>query len=113
MVLLALLTAKSAGLGNRSDGLLGWDAYWYQHIAADGYAHVASQGIRFFPLLPLMTRYAAALTGGDRSVSLLVLSNLGALAYALLACRVALSLGLSHAQAALMPWVIAFRSSGY
>src|SRR5436305_7093455 len=33
-------------------GLNAWDGEWYLHIARDGYAHTAREGIRFFPLYP-------------------------------------------------------------
>jgi hypothetical protein len=34
-------------------GLWSWDAGWYSNLAAHGYHAVGSQGLRFFPLLPV------------------------------------------------------------
>jgi hypothetical protein len=35
-------------------GLLSWDAGWYANLAAHGYHAVGTQGLRFFPLLPVV-----------------------------------------------------------
>ena len=44
-------------------GLLGWDAGWYQAIARHGYAPLGHQALRFFPLLPLVARALAVVPG--------------------------------------------------
>lgn len=67
-------------------GLLGWDAGFYQSIAAHGYGAVSSQALRFFPLFPLLGAALAAVIRISPGDALLVLSNLlslvaGALLY--------------------------------
>ncbi|MCB1258812.1 MAG: hypothetical protein KDB33_00190, partial [Acidimicrobiales bacterium] len=42
------------------EGLLTWDGTWYRDIAAGGYDAVPLEGIRFFPLYPLLGRVLAA-----------------------------------------------------
>ena len=41
-------------------GLLAWDAAWYADIARGGYDAVPTEGLRFFPLFPLLARAAAS-----------------------------------------------------
>ena len=38
------------------EGLLGWDAGWYETIARHGYAGAGHLSLRFFPLVPVLTR---------------------------------------------------------
>lgn len=59
-------------------GLLGWDADWYLALARSGYAGVPEEGLRFFPLLPLLARTLAP--AGAEGAALLVLANGSALA---------------------------------
>ncbi len=66
------------GLGVRHQvvGLFGWDAAFYRSIAQHGYRAVEStDGLRFFPLYPLLAR----LFGGS-DVALLLIANLAMLA---------------------------------
>jgi len=60
-------------------GLLGWDAGWYETIARVGYAALGRQSLRFFPLVPLLTHAVAWLPGVDDGAALLVVSNVAAL----------------------------------
>lgn len=60
--------------------LLGWDAAFYRAIAAHGYDAVAPDGLRFFPLLPLLARVLALALGGNTDVALLLVANGSALA---------------------------------
>jgi hypothetical protein len=62
------------------DGLLGWDASWYRDIARGGYDAVPVEGLRFFPLFPLLGRAVAWLPGVDAGLGVLVVANLSALA---------------------------------
>ncbi|MGH9286471.1 MAG: hypothetical protein ACRD0M_12485, partial [Acidimicrobiales bacterium] len=71
------------------EGLLGWDAAWYRDIAAHGYAGLPRVGVRFFPLLPLVTRAVAFMTG-HTGVALLVVTNVAALGLGALVHRLAL-----------------------
>src|SRR5262245_5716025 len=63
-----------------NDGLLGWDASWYRDIAAGGYHALPREGLRFFPLVPLLARAVAVVPGVDAGLGLLIVSNLSALA---------------------------------
>src|SRR5579863_8369562 len=44
-------------------GLLGWDAGWYESIARHGYSGAGHSALRFFPLVPLLTRALAYVPG--------------------------------------------------
>lgn len=61
------------------DGLLGWDAAWYAAIARGGYDAVAVDGLRFFPLVPLLARAVALLPGVDTDLALVLVANGAAL----------------------------------
>ena len=61
-------------------GLFCWDAAFYRDIADFGYHHVAREGLRFFPLLPLLSRALAVPVFGNVGAALLILVNVAALA---------------------------------
>ncbi|MDQ1520034.1 MAG: hypothetical protein QOI55_1107 [Actinomycetota bacterium] len=63
-------------------GLLAWDAAFYRDIARGGYAAVPRAGLRFFPLVPLLSRAVATLPGVDTDFALLVVASVSALAFA-------------------------------
>jgi hypothetical protein len=60
-------------------GLLAWDAGFYETIARVGYAPLGHQALRFFPLFPLAARALAWLPGVDDGVAVVLIANLGAL----------------------------------
>ena len=60
-------------------GLLGWDAGWYEAIARHGYAGAGHDSLRFFPLVPLLTRGLSSVPGVSIGAALLVVSNVSAL----------------------------------
>jgi hypothetical protein len=60
-------------------GLLGWDAGWYEAIARFGYRPLGHQSLRFFPLYPLLARILAVLPGISDGTALVVLANGSAL----------------------------------
>ncbi len=62
-----------------SQGLLGWDAGWYQAIAAHGYGGVARQALRFFPLYPELATIAHSLTSLSAGFWLIAFSNVAML----------------------------------
>ena len=68
-------------------GLLGWDADWYRRIALHGYDGVPEQGLRFFPLLPVVARLAGFGTSLGVGIALLVLANGPALGVGALVAR--------------------------
>ncbi len=60
-------------------GLLAWDAGFYESIARFGYAPFGHQALRFFPLFPLAARALAVVPKVSDGVAVVVLANLGAL----------------------------------
>lgn len=61
-------------------GLLGWDAGWYESIAAHGYGGAGHDALRFFPLFPLLARGLAVLPGVSVGAAVVVVANVSALA---------------------------------
>jgi hypothetical protein len=69
----------TAGVAARvHEGLLGWDAGFYETIARVGYHPLGRESLRFFPAVPLLTHALAWLPGLDDGAALLVLSNVAA-----------------------------------
>jgi len=62
------------------EGLLGWDAGWYESIAGHGYAGAGHDSLRFFPLLPLLARGLSVLPAVSVGTALVVVANVCALA---------------------------------
>ena len=62
------------------EGLLGWDAGWYESIARQGYAPLGHQSLRFFPAVPLLTHALAWVPGFGDGAALVLLANAAALA---------------------------------
>ena len=62
------------------EGLLGWDAGWYESIARQGYAPLGHQSLRFFPAVPLLTHALAWVPGVGDGAALVLLANAAALA---------------------------------
>jgi hypothetical protein len=61
------------------DGLLGWDAAWYRDIAGGGYHTVPVEGLRFFPLFPLLGRAVSWLPRASPDAGVVIVANLSAL----------------------------------
>jgi hypothetical protein len=70
-------------------GLLAWDAAFYRDIARGGYDAVPRPGLRFFPLVPLLTRGVARLPGVDTDLALLMVAGVSALVFGALLYRLA------------------------
>jgi hypothetical protein len=60
------------------EGLLGWDAGFYETIARVGYHPLGSESLRFFPAVPVLTHALAWLPGLDDGTALVLLSNVAA-----------------------------------
>ena len=73
-----------------AQGLLGWDAERYLQIAASGYTALPATELRFFPLLPALVRWLDPVLPGGPGAALLAISNLAALAFAVVLHRLAL-----------------------
>ena len=70
---------RQAGVAARvHQGLLGWDAGFYQGIARHGYAALGQQALRFYPLFPVAGRALGSLGLGD-GTALLVIANVASL----------------------------------
>jgi hypothetical protein len=72
--------------------LFTWDTAWYAGIAQYGYSGVASDGVRFWPLLPLVTRAVSAV-GIDANTAVLLVCWAGALLFGMLMYRLAVTVG--------------------
>jgi len=89
-----------------SDGLLGWDASWYRDIARYGYNGVAKEGLRFFPLVPLLARAGSWLPGVSARLALLLVANTCALAVGVLMYELVRGEGRSDAVAQRAVWIV-------
>jgi hypothetical protein len=81
-----------------------WDTAWYAGIAQHGYAGVPSEGIRFWPLLPLCVR-ALGLLGIDPLTGVLIVCWAAAFAFGALTYRLAYSLRPDRAFARRAAWL--------
>ena len=61
-------------------GLLGWDAGWYETIARQGYGSLGHESLRFFPAVPLLTHVLAWVPGLGDGPALVLIANAAALA---------------------------------
>jgi hypothetical protein len=72
--------ANTATVLRVHQGLLGWDAGWYESIARIGYRPLGTQSLRFFPLVPALTHGLAWIPGLGDGPALVLLANAAALA---------------------------------
>jgi len=75
-----LRPGNGAALLRVHQGLLGWDAGWYQSIATHGYAASGRQSLRFFPAFPMAGRVLGWIPGVSPGTGLIIAANLSALA---------------------------------
>ncbi len=71
-----------------ANGLFTWDGGWYRAIAAGGYDAVPHEGLRFFPLYPLLGRWMSAPFGSAPDVALLAITAAASLAFLVLLARI-------------------------
>ena len=95
------------------DGLLGWDAGWYQAISAHGYVAAGQESLRFFPLFPLLGRALGVVPGVGVGAALITVGNLSALvAMAVLLVLVRRDIG-DGGLARRSVWLLALAPSAY
>ncbi|MFO7590750.1 MAG: mannosyltransferase family protein [Acidimicrobiia bacterium] len=70
-----------------AQGLLAWDAAFYRDIAEYGYGALSAEGLRFFPLFPLVSKVLGVVFLGHTDVAVVVVANLAALVFAALLHR--------------------------
>ncbi len=70
--------ANAGVIARVHEGLLGWDAGFYETIARVGYAAMGTQSLRFYPAVPLLTHVVAWLPGVGDGAALLAVSNVAA-----------------------------------
>ncbi len=70
-------------------GLLGWDAGWYDTIARVGYGGAGHQSLRFWPLFPVLGRAVGLLPGVGPGAGVVVVANVSALVGVALVARLA------------------------
>ena len=73
-----LLDRRTLELDN---GLLAWDGRWYERIAQHGYQEQFVEGVRFFPLYPLLGRIGSYLFAGSEAIALIVIANVCSLGF--------------------------------
>jgi hypothetical protein len=70
-------------------GLFAWDAAFYRDLATHGYTGLSNAALRFFPLVPLLTKVFGVVLFGHYGVALLLVANGSALLFAALLHRLA------------------------
>ncbi|HUC35725.1 MAG TPA: mannosyltransferase family protein [Acidimicrobiales bacterium] len=70
---------SAAAAARVREGLLGWDAGWYESIARHGYAGAGHSSLRFFPLFPVLAKAVSVLPGIGAGTAVVVVANLSAL----------------------------------
>ena len=70
-----------------AQGLFAWDAAWYRAIAEQGYGFDVEETVRFFPLVPLLSKGLGFLLLDHPDVALIVVANISALLFAALLHR--------------------------
>lgn len=78
-----------------TEGLIAWDGTWYRDIATLGYRGIPDEGLRFFPLFPLIGRALSAPFGSGSTVALVVVATVASLVLAVLVRRLMLAEGKS------------------
>ena len=103
-----------AGVAARAhEGLLGWDAGYYRDIAARGYTALPRDALRFFPLVPLVTRAIHVVTRIPVGPSLLIVANGSALLAGALLYRLAVAETGDRALGRRAVWLLALAPSAF
>jgi hypothetical protein len=82
------------GAGSRpvalGQGLFAWDAAFYRDLAEHGYRAVGEGSLRFFPLVPMLSRGLGWILLDHTAAALIIIANVSALAFGALLHRLAL-----------------------
>jgi hypothetical protein len=108
-----LRPAISGAAARADEGLLGWDASWYASIAEHGYRDATNESVRFFPLVPGITRGLAAITPLDARGALVVVANAAAIFAGVLLYRLARLESGDDALARRTVWLLALAPPAY
>lgn len=73
-----------------TEGLIAWDGTWYRDIAEFGYSAIDPEGLRFFPLFPLLGRAVSVATLGRTDLALILIANIASLLLAIAIRRLVL-----------------------
>lgn len=76
--------------GALGQGLFAWDAAFYRGIAEHGYRAVGEASLRFFPLVPMLSRGLGWIFVDHTAAALIVVANVSALVFGALLHRLAL-----------------------
>jgi hypothetical protein len=110
-ILVALVVAEEFLPGARpvqlDQGLFAWDAAFYRDIADVGYDDIDREGLRFFPLVPLLSSLLAVPLLGAVGPALILVSNAAALAAGALLHRLAVVERGDAALASRAAWLVA------
>ena len=114
---LAIVVVDELAGGNRptelEHGLLSWDGAWYHDIARYGYGGVPLEGLRFFPLHPLLGKILSYPLLGNEGLGLIVVANALALVAGALLHRLALEETGDAALARRSAWYLALFPSAF
>ncbi len=88
-------------------GLFAWDAAFYRDIADGGYSSVAQEGLRFFPLLPVLARALSVPLFGQVGLALVVITEAAALVAGAMIRRLVWRETADRAAADRAPWLLA------
>jgi hypothetical protein len=88
-------------------GLFAWDGTFYRDITERGYDGVEEEGLRFFPLVPLLARLLSVGLFGNTQLALILVSNGAALATGVLLYRLAVYDNGNREVARCAAWLVA------
>ena len=71
------------------EGLLGWDAGWYESITRHGYAGAGHASLRFFPLFPTLAKAVSVIPWIGPGAAVVLVANVSCLAAAALLAALA------------------------
>jgi hypothetical protein len=95
------------------EGLLAWDGTWYRDVATGGYVRTGIEGVRFFPLFPLLGRVLGLGIASAAGPVLVVVANACSLALLVFVRRLVLFEGRGQGVATRAVWLSALFPSAF